>query len=281
MKHSTKVILFGAGEGGYTANFHLDQGFDVLAFTDNDAAKHGSEFLSKPVVAPTDVPNYSFDYIIIANIHGQAVRKQLTEELGVSSEKIIDFFHNQQLNTRVATLRLVAKEIYENDVPGSVAEFGVYKGEFAKYINEAFPDRSLYLFDTFAGFDERDVAVEQEHRFSNSKVGEFFNPSIDTVLEKMEHPQQCVVRKGYFPETTIGIEDKFSFVSIDVDLYAPITAGLKYFYPRMSEGGYIFVHDYNSLRFEGVKKAVRTFCRDNNARLLPLSDLCGTVVIVK
>ncbi|TDF93505.1 TylF/MycF/NovP-related O-methyltransferase [Paenibacillus piri] len=276
-----KIILFGAGEGGYTTYFHLDQRFDVIAFADNDPSKWGTTFLSKSIIAPTDIMQYDFDYIIISNIHGTIIRKQLQEELNIQPEKIIDYFNNLWMDTRVATLRLVANEIYDNSISGSVAEFGVFKGEFAKYINEAFPDRKLYLFDTFSGFDERDVAVDIENNFSNSTVGEFNYSNVESVLEKMIHRDNCIVRKGYFPETANGLDDQFAFVNIDVDLYSPIYEGLKYFFPRMTEGGYIFVHDYNSVRFEGVKHAVKKFCNETNAKLLPLSDLCGSVVIIK
>lgn len=281
MSNKKQIILFGAGEGGNTVNYHLDQSFEVLAFTDNDPSKWGSVFLSRPVIAPTEIKKYRFDYIIIANIHGVALRKQLIDELNIPADQILDFFNNLLLDTRVASLRMIANEIYDNNITGSVAEFGVYKGEFAKYINESFPERKLYLFDTFSGFDKRDVIVEHENNYSDSLIGEFYNPSIETVLEKMMYRENCIVKKGYFPETAEDIVDQFAFVNIDVDLYVPIYEGLKYFYPRMAEGGYIFVHDYNSVRFEGVKKAVREFCRENKTKLLPLSDLCGTAVIIK
>ena len=41
-----------------------------------------------------------------------------------------------------------------------MAELGVYRGEFAKEINKVFPDRTLYLFDTFEGFAEQDCDTE-------------------------------------------------------------------------------------------------------------------------
>ena len=68
---------------------------------------------------------------------------------------------------------------------------------------------------------------------------------------------------------------------MDVDLYAPTLAGLEYFVPRMSPGGAIFLHDYNSMQFEGVRLAVRTYEEAHGAlNLLPLSDLHGTAVLL-
>ncbi len=61
---------------------------------------------------------------------------------------------------RYKQLELIAQSIYNNGIEGSVAECGVYKGKFSKKINECFPDRNLYLFDTFEGFDERSIRSE-------------------------------------------------------------------------------------------------------------------------
>lgn len=161
-----------------------------------------------------------------------------------------------------------------------MAELGVYRGDFAKKINEAFPDRKFYLFDTFEGFDERDVCREHSSGFS-SGTQNFSGTSINSVLRKMRNPANCVVKKGFFPETAKGLEEHFAFVSIDADLYEPIYEGLKYFYPRLSAGGYVFIHDYNNDSYRGAAKAVKKFCAENRLSFVPLSDLCGTVVLTK
>jgi O-methyltransferase len=180
---------------------------------------------------------------------------------------------------RLSSLELVADEINYLGIPGNVAELGVYRGDFAKCINEAFPERKLYLFDTFEGFDERDIKIDRQKGYS---LGEDeFHTSVGLVLKKMKYPDNCVVRKGWFPESAYGISDKFVFVSIDVDLYQPIYAGLEFFFPRLVRGGYIFVHDYNSKKYSGVKAAVREFCMQNNTVFFPLTDRTGSAVIPK
>jgi len=181
---------------------------------------------------------------------------------------------------RISTLELCAQEIYEKKVPGAVAELGVYKGNFAKYINALFPDRKFYLFDTFKGFDEKDVAVETNHAFSTGDQ-DFSDTSVASVLAKMKHPNQCAVHQGWFPESLGGLEDTFAFVSLDADLYKPIYDGLEYFYPRLNKGGYIFVHDYNNKGYEGAKSAVRDFCQQQGIGYTPMSDGWGSVIIAK
>jgi O-methyltransferase len=61
---------------------------------------------------------------------------------------------------RFATVDLLRHEITGWGVDGAVAGLGVGLGTFAVMLNRYFPDRQIYLFDTFACFDARDLAVE-------------------------------------------------------------------------------------------------------------------------
>jgi hypothetical protein len=71
----------------------------------------------------------------------------------------------------------------------------------------------------------------------------------------------------------------FSLVHIDCDLYVPIVHALNYFYPRLAPGGYLIVHDYASLDWEGAEKAVDEFFADKPESVIPLTDGCGSVAI--
>lgn len=73
----------------------------------------------------------------------------------------------------------------------------------------------------------------------------------------------------------------FAFVSLDPDLYVPVYEGLRTFYPLLNSGGMILIHDYNSMQFPGVKKAVERFCEEQKIYIVPLMDLHGSAVIIK
>jgi len=183
---------------------------------------------------------------------------------------------------RSSQLELLAYEINDKKIPGSVAEVGVAFGDFAKLINESFPERKLYLFDTFEGFSEKDTKLETIKGFSEAAANKSYdNCTTDIVLKKMPYPERCVFKKGWFPDSAEGVEDKFCFVSLDTDLYKPIYAGLSYFYPRLSEGGYIIIHDYASKHWRGVMSAVREYCAEQNISYTPICDAQGSVVITK
>lgn len=181
---------------------------------------------------------------------------------------------------RVSTMGLCYEEITRKGIPGSVDELGVYQANFARKLNQVFKDRKLYLFDTFEGFHPDDIHSETKHGFSDGNQ-DFSDTSVEKVMSLMTYPENCIVCKGHFPQTTEGIEDIFCFVSLDADLYEPIYQGLKYFYPRLAKGGYIFVHDYDNIHYFGVRKAVHQFCEENNIGFVPLPDTGGSVIVTK
>jgi O-methyltransferase len=217
--------------------------------------------------------NYLFGSLF--NYHKTVITKSLnyTDKKRKLDRNYLDYI-------RLASLELAAEEVNQKQLDGAVAELGVYKGKFARYINQYFPERKLYLFDTFEGFNNSDIAVEKNNNFSTGSQ-DFTNTSVDEVLGLMPHPNQCIIKKGFFPSTAEGLIEPYVFVSIDADLYEPIYKGLHYFYPLLKKGGFIFVHDYNNDEYKGAKKAVAEFCKENNITAMPLPDACGTVVIVK
>ena len=219
------------------------------------------------------------------------INNKVFPRLGINGILISTMLHKKRKKfvyesadyVRLSSLELVAEVIYENKIGGSVAELGVFRGDFARYINLAFPDRKLYLFDTFEGFSEKDIMVEEEIRGGEvTGLHDFSSIDIDIVLNKMKYRENCIVKKGYFPETASDVDDTFAFVSIDTDLFEPIYNGLVFFYPRLKQGGYIFVHDVVDFPlYSGAKLAVKKFCQENDVSYFPLSDICGTAVIIK
>lgn len=178
---------------------------------------------------------------------------------------------------RIASLAAAGREIYRRNVMGSVAEAGVYQGEFAKFINIIFPDRKLYLFDSFEGFEAKSVREDYDNKV---QVKEWINTlkdtSIEIVMKKMNFPENIIIKKGFIPDTTKDVIDKFCFVNLDMDLYLPTYEGLKFFWENLSNGGYIFVHDFYI--WDGVEAAVRKFCEEMHIGYGCLTDACSIVL---
>lgn len=195
-------------------------------------------------------------------------------------------FKAREEYVRVSTLELCAQEIRRKEICGEVAEIGVYRGDFAKLINELFPDKQLFLFDTFEEFDARDLSYEKE-RGSISDLNPYLTTSqcADTskelVLSRMKYLDRVILKEGYFPDSAMDMDKdiRFAFVSLDVDLFMPTYEGLAWFYPRLSHGGYIMVHDYQL--FSGVRDAVDKYCEEKQINFVPVSDISGSVILTK
>ncbi|MBD5469552.1 MAG: methyltransferase [Lachnospiraceae bacterium] len=184
--------------------------------------------------------------------------------------------------TRYKTIELLANELKEKKVPGEVAELGVYKGTTSMALNFLFAEKKIYMFDTYEGFDDAQVSMDVERGFSKEKH-DLTDTSAEAVYSRMLYKEKCIIKKGFFPSTADGLVEQFCFVSLDTDLYQPILDGLRYFYPRVTKGGYIIVHDYNNGTFKGVKQAVKDFQSeiDEMLHVVPIVDLCGSLVISK
>jgi len=179
-------------------------------------------------------------------------------------------------------LVLLLRSIVERDVPGDMAELGVWKGHTAKLFHDYAPERTLHLFDTFSGFDAQDVAVEKVATQRDEKAGLFSDTDVGKVLAFIDSPNDNVhVHPGRFPESFPDElrDQKFAFVNLDVDLFEPTKAGLETLFPRLSPGGMMVVHDYNA--WQGVRQAVDTFFEARIETPVPLPDKCGSAVIVK
>ena len=313
------IYVWGTGCG---ASELLEQGFAlerVEAFV--DSFPMGDTFLDKPVILPEQLDVSDCDLLIITARHADAIAQRCAQ-LGIPAQKCLFLKNNTalldrndacsaakeilgedllkklipgqrmvptpaQLNphslpekdlsndyVRLATLELLCRRLAE--VPGAAAELGVYRGFFARCINRLLPERKLYLFDSFEGFAENACAADSfqaAHR----------NTAIDKVLAIMPHPEMITVRPGFFPESLKGLEERFCLVSLDVDFYRTTLDGLRYFWPRLEQGGYLMLHDWGSPKLPEVAKALADYEVQIGCKIpaIPLCDVGGTLVLCK
>lgn len=223
-----------------------------------------------------------FDKCIIGTFTGYYEIAEQLQKMGIDKDKI-DVSHIElSVQARIAFLQDFSA--LAQDLGGSVAEVGVYRGDFARFINESFPHKKCYLFDTFEGFTQSNV--DKDSKMAQSLGAKHFsNTSIDLVRSKMPYPQRCVIKKGIFPQTATGLEDEaFCFVNLDCDLYEPILAGLVFFYPKMVRGGVILIHEYFSQGYVGVREAVEEFIassanKGENLLKMPIGDHLSIAII--
>ena len=183
--------------------------------------------------------------------------------------------------TRLWSFILNIKQILSENIEGDFAELGVWRGNtaavLAYYALQA--KREIFLFDTFEGFDKKDL-----NGIDSDKQMAFDDTSLKMVKEVIgDGSKGCEFVKGYFPDS-ISEKHKtksYAVVSLDCDLYEPMKAGLNFFYPLMPHGGIFLLHDYSSLFWDGSKKAVDEFCKENNQNVILMPDKSGSAFIRK
>ncbi|MCL2019504.1 MAG: TylF/MycF family methyltransferase [Oscillospiraceae bacterium] len=278
-----KVVIFGAGALGKSLRYRFGQSASVI-MVDNDSAKWSDEIFS-----PEKLKEIDFDFVYIAvSSFIDEIHEQLKNELCVPEHKIIKFWEQNNNNTlnflnRVSWLEPFSMHLNIHNISGSIAEVGVLQGDFSQHLNRLFPDRRLYLFDTFEGYDTRDFTEEQIKNevadiFQNSSD---FLPetSVELVMSKLPYPDKAIIKKGYFPETFDITDEKFCFVFLDLNLYNPTKSGLEIFYPLMSRGGVILIHDYFFGGQNGVSRAVDEFLNENSIFAVPAGDNTAVAII--
>lgn len=180
---------------------------------------------------------------------------------------------------RLYALILNIKQVLDENIMGDLAELGVYRGNSAfifSYYAQIYR-RKVVLFDTFEGFDHRDLSGSDE-----SKGVEFTDTSLDHVRDLFNDKAVRFVQ-GRFPQSIPPdvYASRFCLAHIDCDLYEPAKAGLEFFYPRMSAGGLLIVHDYANPHWGGIKRAMDEYCCKISERPLIFGDKSGTAMIRK
>jgi len=176
---------------------------------------------------------------------------------------------------RYGSIFLALEQVSNARIPGDIAECGVYRGSLSRFIHATLPDRRMYLFDTFEGFDQRDAAAGSDSRFRDT--------SVEGVLGRIGDTTNIEIRKGLFPATARGLEGcTFALVVIDFDKYEPTLEALRFFYPRMSPSGFVFVHDYNSPESDwACSRALNEFLADRPETPISIPDGWGSAVFRK
>src|SRR5258708_34973309 len=118
------------------------------------------------------------------------------------SEKTARLVANSADRVRYGTLALALQTIERDRVPGDLAELGVWRGAASTFLHSQMPQRTLYLFYTFAGFPGE-----------SDTDGRIRDTSVDAVRRRIGDDSNVIFRVGTFPATTLGMEsERFALV---------------------------------------------------------------------
>jgi predicted O-methyltransferase YrrM len=159
-------------------------------------------------------------------------------------------------------------------VQGNIVECGVRHGKSTYYIASGAPDRTIHVYDSFAGLSS---PTDEDGDFW--RAGDCLSSLDDFTRNLADYGDRLTIHAGWLPDTLPAYPTPVAFLHLDVDLYDPTKAALECFYPSVTPGGVIVCDDYGSTLCPGAKKAFDEFFADKPER--PISILTGQCIINK
>ncbi|MEM8835312.1 MAG: TylF/MycF/NovP-related O-methyltransferase [Planctomycetota bacterium] len=172
---------------------------------------------------------------------------------------------------------------------GESFEAGCYRGQSSLLTCETIRRRTgsydgsgHHIVDSFEGLS---APVEHDGDFSVRRHadGAFADTSVELLRETLRDYPRVSIYKGWIPDVLAALDGRtFRFVHLDVDLYEPILACLRFAYPRLVPGGVIVVDDYGPLpngAYPGCARACRVFSEESGVPHAALS--AGNALFIK
>lgn len=178
---------------------------------------------------------------------------------------------------RLDAMKLALETLDHQNIEGDIVECGVWKGGHIILARLISPNRTCWLYDTFAGMTQPgphdrkrsglkpppDKAINKtwtmaslEEVIGNFKAENLYNES------KLKFIVGDVMQTLFDP---VNLPDKIALLRLDTDWYESTKIELEILFPRLAEKGILIVDDYG--HWMGAKKAVCEYLGQRVAQL--------------
>lgn len=144
---------------------------------------------------------------------------------------------------------------------GDLVECGSYKGGSAVNLSHlaALTGRRLHLCDSFEGLpapkeEDQEHLVLSEQRFHTYEGGAYAG-SLGEVRENLRKYgvlDVCEFHRGFFSDTLPGFSERLVFAYVDADLTDSVRDCLRYLWPLLEDGCYLFTDEAHHTDIAGL-----------------------------
>lgn len=187
---------------------------------------------------------------------------------------------------RLFALIQSTRYIVEHAIPGDIVECGVWRGgsmlaAALTLLQMHSTDRTLHLFDTFAGMPEPDaeditasgeaaatILADPSHRvFVNVRAYAALNEVRATMQQTAYDAAKIAYIVGKVEETIPDhAPETIALLRLDTDWYQSTRHELEHLFPRLSPGGVLLIDDYGD--WQGCRQAVDEYFAANRVPIL-------------
>lgn len=172
---------------------------------------------------------------------------------------------------RLNHIESMMRDLLSNHIPGDIVETGVWRGGViilmqALLEENKTKDRKIWAFDSFEGLPIPNTSKYPADKESSLHKIKLLKASLEDVQKNIKdynlQIENIVFCKGWFKDTLAKNSiEKIALLHIDSDLYESTYLSLSHLYPKLSEGAYIIIDDYNAFPF--CKEAVDLYRKEN------------------
>lgn len=195
---------------------------------------------------------------------------------------------------RILALLDATRHIVRQQIPGDIAECGVWRGGSMMLVARALAEagdttRHLYLYDTFEGMTPPTPEDRScDGRAATEQLDRARPGTSVWCLAGLAEVKRNLTLTGYPPdkihfvpgpvEETIPatLPESLAMLRLDTDWYASTKHELTHLFPRLMRSGFLIIDDYG--HWLGAKKAVDEYIDDNDIDLfLQRIDYTGRI----
>jgi hypothetical protein len=157
--------------------------------------------------------------------------------------------HCALINIEVDWVKEALTELRDQNIPGHIAEFGVFMGWWVNRLWELTEEigfsRDVYGFDSFKGLSDPHPQFDGSHW----KKGQY-ECSLTKVRDNVRAAERSRIKlvEGFFADSLQTKEaqsvHRFCFARIDCDIYEPALQVLRYLGPRLSDKAILVFDDW-------------------------------------
>lgn len=161
------------------------------------------------------------------------------------------------------------------NLDGDFVECGVNKGFLSSaimaYLDWNSLNKHFWLFDTFAGLDERYVNEEEKQRGRLEFSKKAYSECYEEVKDNFSEFKNVHLIRGSVPDTLGNVSiSKVCYLSLDMNCAAPEIAATSFFWDKLVSGGVVLLDDYAYSGYEEQNKAFNKFALEKGIEILSL-----------
>jgi O-methyltransferase len=221
---------------------------------------------------------------VVAGFHYDKVTPQAAYAPWLGDSEFQDIYRKIKADTLVDEYRcfeLWQLVSYAGRIAGDILEIGVWRGGTGAVIatkaSQCSPQKTVWLCDTFAGVVK---ASEADPTYRGGEHADTSEARVRGLMARLKLDNVSVV-KGIFPDESVRevTSTRFSFVHIDVDVYASGRDVMEHVWPMLQVGGLVVFDDFGFRACGGITKLVEGYRTDHDK--LVVHNLNGHGIVVK